>query len=582
MKVQKINQLAESLGNIPKVNLDSTGSFIGKSTSSLLESSLDKDVFSGIINHLDDASQLQQGSETLTQLASHAEHSFMGGSMLLRLIDPVKEASKGNFVAAIKKTAVHAVDVAIYKARLIYGALGAIRGLIVKMRGAETPDSGFIKGYFYAIKQWSKGRREVEKLLIAPKQFWQDLINNPEKALYEKYHEQRENWLNKHKDIILQNSERNRQAIENWGEAKIQSLNATQEKLDNMISLEKSNRQISEQELQNYKDSNKVLMDKIQSLKLLQQHFVQEYNNCAGEINALASTVQKDSDKYNAIQEISNLSKDYYREECKNLNRTIDFANKILKFNEILYRKSNYTGFSRIAGYEDIKQVLRNKFINPIRNTDSNNSPIPDMILFHGPKGCGKTLFSHALAEESKCNVIEPELTLNSNKDFNNLQKAVEDAREIYEISGVHSIIRVDELDGFMPDKSFEPNEVQSLINLLSKNHCTLVGTTNYPNNVNTALNNSNSVNIYVGPPEPKDIQEVLKYYIKDFADTEINYQALTDILSEKNNDRKFSNAKIAQNIIYGLKENLIDNNSILNQAYFENIIKTLEPDIKK
>lgn len=573
MKIQKINKLTESLNSIPKINIDNATGIIGRKANSLM----DKDIFPEMISHLGEASQIEQGSDALTQVVTHAEHNFLGGAMLLRLIDPMIELSKGNFSAALKKTAVNAVDVVMYKARLIYGGLGAIRGLIVKMRGAETPDAGFIKGYFYAIKHWGKGRRTVENALINPKQFWQDLKNNPEATQYAEYCERMESEINKHKNIILQRSERNKREIESWGETKVQMLEASQEKLDCLIAREKSNQLINKQKMQGYRICNNDLISKIESLKFLQQRILDNYNSCMQEITEMTHSVTKNSKEYDAMQEISNLSKNYYKEECNSINETIDFTNKILKFNEVLYKKFNQKGFNRIAGYKELKLTLKNKFINSV----ANNNSVPDMILFYGPKGCGKTLFSQALAEESKCNTVKIELTLDSEQDFNNLQKAIREARELYERLGIHTIIHIDELDAFLPDRLFKPNEIQNLISSLGENHCTLVATTNYPNNINTILYNSNAEKFYIGPPDKKNIQEVLMYYMKDFVDEEINYQSLASLIQKKAENKYFSNAKIAESIIYGLKENLSSNNNRLNQKYFESIIQTIEPDIE-
>ena len=319
------------------------------------------------------------------------------------------------------------------------------------------------------------------------------------------------------------------------------------------------------------------MISKIESLKFLQQRILDNYNSCMQEITEMTNSVTKNSKEYDVMQEISNLSKDYYKEECHSINETIDFTNKILKFNEVLYKKFNQKGFNRIAGYKELKLTLKNKFIDSI----SNNNSIPNMILFYGPKGCGKTLFSQALAEESKCNTVKIELTLDSEQDFNNLQKAIREARELYERLGIHTIIHIDELDAFLPDRLFKPNEIQNLISSLGENHCTLVATTNYPNNINTILYNSNAEKFYIGPPDKKNIQEVLMYYMKDFVDEEINYQSLASLIQKKAENKYFSNAKIAESIIYGLKENLSSNNNRLNQKYFESIIQTIEPDIE-
>lgn len=99
MKIQKINKLTESLNSIPRINIDNATGVIGRKANSLM----DKDIFPEMISHLGEASQIEQGSDALTQVVTHAEHNFLGSAMLLRLIDPMIELSKGNFSAALKK-----------------------------------------------------------------------------------------------------------------------------------------------------------------------------------------------------------------------------------------------------------------------------------------------------------------------------------------------------------------------------------------------------------------------------------------------------------------------------------------------
>lgn len=112
-------------------------------------------------------------------------------------------------------------------------------------------------------------------------------------------------------------------------------------------------------------------------------------------------------------------------------------------------------------------------------------------------------------------------------------------------------------------------------------NYATIIATTNYPEKVNkNFLTGQGVAKIYIEPPNKKNIQEVLKYYMKDFTDFEIDYQSLSNILQSKICENLYSNAKIAESIMYALKETLLDIDSKLNQQYFENIIAKIEPDI--
>ena len=589
MKINKLTQISEGLTRIPKTTLAKVNQAkLPESMISLLEQAPTKDVADFASTLTDHSSMLEAGSiasDSISQVADHAGHSIFGGAMVFRLINPIRDFAKGNISAGLKRTSVNIVDYAIYKARLAYGGLGAIRGLIVKMRGGnDAPDAGLVNGFFYAMKHWGNGRRSVEEALINPKQFWQALKNNPLNTQYAIYNEERQNWLNKQKQAILQKSEINRKSIEDWGQARLQMLNSSQEILRRMIAREQVIQQANQKQLINVEISNNELIGKLESLKALQQSLLNDYNKCVKEIKETMQSIPSDSKEFETMQDIANLSNNYYAEEFNNINETINLADKILKFNELLHKKTSQKGFSRIAGYDNIKQILEDKFIKPINSLKKDNKQeFPNIILFYGPKGCGKTLFTNALIDEVQCNTINIELTLNSEKDFNNLQNAIKKSKSLYTEKGLYTIIRIDELDGFISDKSFKADELQKLIKSLNQECCTIVATTNYPNNVNNnILNNIGVEKFYIEPPVKKNIQEVLKYYIEGFVHSNINYQSLAEILQKKTNNNFFSNAKIAESIIYSLKEILMDTDETLNQEYFENIMNKIKPDIDK
>ena len=589
MKINKLTQISEGLTRIPKTTLAKVNQAkLPESMISLLEQAPTKDVADFASTLTDHSSMLEAGSiasDSISQVADHAGHSIFGGAMVFRLINPIRDFAKGNISAGLKRTSVNIVDYAIYKARLAYGGLGAIRGLIVKMRGGnDAPDAGLVNGFFYAMKHWGNGRRSVEEALINPKQFWQALKNNPLNTQYAIYNEERQNWLNKQKQAILQKSEINRKSIEDWGQARLQMLNSSQEILRRMIAREQVIQQANQKQMINVEISNNELIGKLESLKALQQSLLNDYNKCVKEIKESMQSIPSDSKEFETMQDIANLSNNYYAEEFNNINETINLADKILKFNELLHKKTSQKGFSRIAGYDNIKQILEDKFIKPINSLKKDNKQeFPNIILFYGPKGCGKTLFTNALIDEVQCNTINIELTLNSEKDFNNLQNAIKKSKSLYTEKGLYTIIRIDELDGFISDKSFKADELQKLIKSLNQECCTIVATTNYPNNVNNnILNNIGVEKFYIEPPVKKNIQEVLKYYIEGFVHSNINYQSLAEILQKKTNNNFFSNAKIAESIIYSLKEILMDTDETLNQEYFENIMNKIKPDIDK
>ena len=582
MKISQIEQLYGSLKHIPKTELDKLSTVsLPTGLASILEHAPVQDTFTDTASFLEHTSALEHSTILGDTIAGVGNVGY-GLSLLTRLIEPIKDVSNGNISAAIKRTAVNAVDLLAYKVRVAYAALGAIRGLVVKMRGADTPDAGFIKGYFHAMRHWGKGRRNVENALISPIQFLKDLKNDPLKAQYEKYHTEREDWLNKHRNAILNNSEKNKASIDNWGMGWVQYLEASQEQLNQMISRENSFQEVYSNEKANYDFMNNELIYKLEKLKTLQKKLYADYTNFINGINAMLTTLPDASEEKEVLSNLGYFSSSYCKNEINDINKTILLTDKILKLNETMYEKTSLKGFERIAGYDDIKQILMKKFIVPIAQFDiEKKTQIPNVILFYGPKGCGKTLFANALSDETKSNVIKIELTLDSNDDYKNLQKAVAQAKNTYKIDGKHTIIQIDEIDGFLSDKSFKPNDIENLVQVLSDNNCTIIATTNYPEKVNkNFLTGQGVAKIYIEPPNKKNIQEVLKYYMKDFTDFEIDYQSLSNILQSKICENLYSNAKIAESIMYALKETLLDIDSKLNQQYFENIIAKIEPDI--
>src|SRR5699024_7380351 len=110
-------------------------------------------------------------------------------------------------------------------------------------------------------------------------------------------------------------------------------------------------------------------------------------------------------------------------------------------------------GFNRIVGYDNVKDMLTSEFIvkTMAKARTSQKTDVPNAFLFFGPRGCSKTTFALALAEQTLSFVDTVDLTNLSDKEAmcTILDKA-QTARQYYIKSGdekKRTILIVNEFD---------------------------------------------------------------------------------------------------------------------------------------
>jgi transitional endoplasmic reticulum ATPase len=193
---------------------------------------------------------------------------------------------------------------------------------------------------------------------------------------------------------------------------------------------------------------------------------------------------------------------------------TDEYANE--KISDIVDDLTVLRGFDCVAGMKSLKNLLINEVIEPLLNPEKYKKfklGIPNGILLFGPPGCGKTFIVKKLAEELGYNFYEmaPSSVAPSyvHGAVGNIGKAFEMAR-----LQAPSIVFIDEIEGLVPKreelsghaetKKEEINEFLIQLNNAGASRILVVGATNRPHMIDTAILRSGRMDkrIFVGPPD--------------------------------------------------------------------------------
>jgi transitional endoplasmic reticulum ATPase len=173
-------------------------------------------------------------------------------------------------------------------------------------------------------------------------------------------------------------------------------------------------------------------------------------------------------------------------------------------------------GLDGVAGMKQLKALLINDVINPLLNPEKYQKfklSIPNGILLFGPPGCGKTFIVKKLAEELEYNFIEMKPssvgTPYVHGAVSNIAKVFDSAR-----MSAPSIIFIDEIEGLIPRreelsssadiKKEEINEFLLQLNNAGSDRILVVGATNRPEMIDTAIMRSGRMDkrIFIPPPD--------------------------------------------------------------------------------
>lgn len=246
-----------------------------------------------------------------------------------------------------------------------------------------------------------------------------------------------------------------------------------------------------------------------------------------------------------------------------------DEYKKLLKEDQAIQHKTksellktcNNSVDSKIAGYSDLKRIMRNEFVNPVKDElfDGQERKVANCITLCGPTGCGKTVLAEAMANETSC-FVDTVTTDTPVDDFPRvIDKKMREARERYDkrlakitelknsveyskmtdeekkeallkIGSPRTVIIIDEFD-----KYFNPIITKEKHRISNRNclkgafdgcaelpkqgkgkavGVTFLCTTNYPSRIDADLAVGKCDKYAVVPPEGFDMIDVIQHYM--------------------------------------------------------------------
>jgi len=177
---------------------------------------------------------------------------------------------------------------------------------------------------------------------------------------------------------------------------------------------------------------------------------------------------------------------------------------------------STTRGLDSVAGMKDLKNLLIRDVINPLLNPEKYEKfklSIPNGLLLYGPPGCGKTFIVKQLAEELRYHLFEMNP---SSVGTPYVHGAVGNIAKVFDMARKESpaIIFIDEIEGLIPKreelgahadiKKEEVNEFLLQLNNAGADRILVIGATNRPHMIDSAILRSGRMDkrIFVPPPD--------------------------------------------------------------------------------
>ncbi|MBR1424738.1 ATP-binding protein [bacterium] len=213
---------------------------------------------------------------------------------------------------------------------------------------------------------------------------------------------------------------------------------------------------------------------------------------------------------------------------AKSKNETCNYVEK--------FEPNDYSprGFESLGGLEDVKELLRDRILEPLNNPEQAKRDeieyglrAPRGELFYGPPGCGKTSIMEALSMEAGVPLFKLKVgksgSIYVNGSSLNVQKAYEYVKKIAKETGKPVFLAIDEMEAMTSKRDTKGNseETQKLVGTLLQiiedsrsSNVIILGATNLFDMVDDAVKSRMDDMIYIGLPDDKTREKVLQIHL--------------------------------------------------------------------
>ena len=228
-------------------------------------------------------------------------------------------------------------------------------------------------------------------------------------------------------------------------------------------------------------------------------------------------------------------------------------------------------GMRRVAGYDSAVVLMKYGFIDPVKNRKVDS--IPNLVVFYGPSGVGKTLIGQAACQSAGARYKARVMSTREERDLQKIREFVEDSKK----QNRHTVIQLNEFDDAFVKNPILMQEFLSLIeDSVKNNNVTFFLTTNNPLLIDKRIVQAAQFMIPMGPANKDEIAEIVKYYSDESQIQGFDLNRIVEKFESVKPKRAYNNSQIQD--IFTMK--VPKQNATIDDVL--NIIEATNPIIKE